>query len=123
MIYNYNKKLVGIAQHLRRNMTKEERHLWYVFLKKLPVTVNRQKNIGNFIVDFFIAKNRIVIELDGAGHEMSDNAENDAIRDCELNKLGITVLRYKNEDINKNFDMVCEDILEHLGLSASDIKQ
>ena len=52
MLYNYNKKLVSTAQTLRKNMTKEEKHLWYDFLKNLPVTVNRQKNIGNYIVDF-----------------------------------------------------------------------
>ncbi|MBQ2826585.1 MAG: DUF559 domain-containing protein, partial [Clostridia bacterium] len=64
MIYKYNKNLVSNAQALRKNMTPEEKHLWYDFLKKLPCTVNRQKNIGNFIVDFFIASKRIVIEID-----------------------------------------------------------
>ena len=54
MQYKYNKKLVTNAQELRKNMTPEEKHLWYDFLKKLPVTVNRQKNIGNYIVDFYI---------------------------------------------------------------------
>lgn len=61
MISNYNKKLVPIAQELRKNMTPEEKHLWYDFLKKLPITVNRQKNIGDYIVDFYIAKSNIVI--------------------------------------------------------------
>ena len=70
MIYNYNKKLVSTAQALRKRMTKEEKHLWYDFLKHLPVTVNRQKNIGNYIVDFFIAEKRVVIELDGSQHGM-----------------------------------------------------
>lgn len=65
MIYSYNKKLVSNARALRNNMTDEENHLWYDFLKKLPLTVNRQKNIGNYIVDFFIASKRIVIEIDG----------------------------------------------------------
>ena len=65
MIYSYNKKLVSNARALRNNMTDEENHHWYDFLKKLPLTVNRQKNIGNYIVDFFIASKRIVIEIDG----------------------------------------------------------
>ena len=66
MIYKYNKNLVSNAKKLRKNMTPEEKHLWYDFLKRLPITVNRQKNIGNFIVDFFIAEKRIVIEIDGS---------------------------------------------------------
>ena len=123
MIYNYNKKLVANSRSLRKNMTDEEKHLWYDFLKRLPVTVNRQKNIGNYIVDFFIASKRIVIEIDGAQHLMQENKEADDIRDSELRALGVTVLRYSNIDINRNFNTVCEDILSHLGLSASDLKQ
>ena len=64
----YNKKLVENARQLRKNMTPEERHLWYDFLKKLPVNVRRHHNIENYIVDFYIAKNKIVIELDGRQH-------------------------------------------------------
>ncbi len=56
MEYKYNKNLVSNAQELRKNMTPEEKKLWYRFLKRLPVTVNRQKNIGNYIVDFYIAQ-------------------------------------------------------------------
>ena len=114
MIYKYNKKLVSIAQALRKNMTDEEKHLWYDFLKKLPVVVNRQKNIGDYIVDFFISSKRIVIEIDGVQHEMPENKEADNKRDAELQKLGITVLRYTNHSINTNFNYVCEDILKHL---------
>ncbi len=121
MIYNYNKKLVKNAQILRKNMTPEEKHLWYDFLKKLPVTVNRQKNIGNYIVDFFIAEGRLVIELDGAQHEMPEHEKSDKERDEELKSLGIKVLRYTNKDINSNFDIVCNDIMQHLGLTASTI--
>jgi len=123
MIYNYNKKLVANSRSLRKNMTDEEKHLWYDFLKRLPVTVNRQKNIGNYIVDFFIASKRIVIEIDGAQHLMQENKEADIKRDADLRALGVTVLRYSNVDINGNFNTVCEDILSHLGLSASDLKQ
>ena len=123
MIYNYNKKLVANSRSLRKNMTVEEKHLWYDFLKRLPVTVHRQKNIGNYIVDFFIASKRIVIEIDGAQHLVQENKEADDIRDSELRALGVTVLRYSNIDINRNFNTVCEDILSHLGLSASDLKQ
>ena len=122
MIYRYNKNYVSLAQNLRKNMTPEEKHLWYDFLKKLPITVNRQKNIGNYIVDFFIAKNRIVIELDGMGHGFEENIEKDKIRDEDFNTLGITVLRYSNNDINQRFNSVCQDILLHLGLNEENIK-
>ena len=122
MIYNYNKKLVDTAQSLRKRMTDEEKHLWYDFLKRLPVTVNRQKNIGDFIVDFYIASARIVIELDGSGHNLPSNKDSDATRDAELEKLYITVLRYRNIDVNRNFNAVCNDILKHLGLSINDLK-
>ena len=103
-------------------MTDEEKHLWYDFLKRLPVTVNRQKNIGDFIVDFYIASARIVIELDGRGHNLPSNKKEDAERDAELEKLYITVLRYRNIDVNRNFNAVCNDILKHLGLSINDLK-
>ena len=116
MIYSYNKKLVPNARTLRKNMTDEEKHLWYDFLKELPVTVNRQKNIGNYIVDFFIASGRIVIEIDGSQHRLPHNKEADEKRDCELRSLGITVLRYSNTAVNESFDAVCRDILKYLDL-------
>ena len=122
MLYSYNKKLVSNAKVLRKNMTPEEKHLWYDFLLKLPLTVNRQKNIGSYIVDFFIAKKRVVIEIDGLQHNVPQNKENDKRRDAELNALGIKVLRYTNVSINKNFSVVCEDILNHLELSVEDMK-
>ncbi len=63
-----NSNLTEFSQNLRNNMTKEESHLWYDFLKKLPITVNRQKVIGRYIVDFYCAEAQIVIELDGSQH-------------------------------------------------------
>ena len=123
MTYKYNKNLVSTAQHLRNNMTAEEKHLWYDFLKKLPVTVNRQKNIGNYILDFFISSKRIAIEIDGAQHNMSEHKKADTKRDIDLTNLGITVLRYTNLDISKNFNAVCEDILKHLGLQPNVLKE
>ena len=121
MRFNYNKKLVSTAKALRRNMTKEEKHLWYDFLKKLPITVHRQKNIGDYIVDFFISDKNIVIEIDGRQHSMQENCEADKSRDNELFKLGITVLRYRNIDVNCNFNMVCQDILKHLEMDISEL--
>ncbi len=97
-------------------MTDEEKHLWYDFLKQLPLTVNRQKNIGRYIVDFYVAAKKIVIELDGIQHGIPENAEKDMARDTYLQKMGITVLRYSNTAIRQKFDDVCRDILVHLDL-------
>ncbi len=109
-----NKRLTASSQQLRKNMTKEERHLWYDFLKDLPMTVNRQKVIGNYIVDFYIASHKIVIELDGSQHYEENKIQEDKKRSEYLNSLGIKVLRYSNLDVNKNFRYVCEDILEKM---------
>ena len=109
-----NAKLTNISKMLRRNMTKEERRLWYDFLKKLPQTVNRQKVVGNYILDFYCAQAKIAIELDGSQHYEKDAREKDRVRDAFLNEQGIKVLRYTNIDINSNFDEVCYDILKHL---------
>ena len=121
MDYHYNQSLVPLAQELRKNMTDEEKRLWYDFLKKLPCSVNRQKVIGDYIVDFFIASKRIVIEIDGLQHKLPENKEKDTERDRNLNALGITVLRYTNKEINQNFHSVCEDILTKLNLKPSDL--
>ena len=113
-----NPKLRSNAQKLRREMTKEERRLWYDFLKRLPVTVNRQKVIGRYIVDFYYAAGRLAIELDGSQHFEDDGAAADRERDLALSGLGITVVRYSNDDVNRNFDGVCADILRRLGLAG-----
>jgi very-short-patch-repair endonuclease len=119
----HNKKLVPFAKDLRNNMTNAERKLWYLFLNRLPLTVNRQKNIGNYIIDFYIHSHMLAIEIDGRQHKLPEHKMSDAHRDKELEALGITVLRYANRDINRNFRAVCEDILRHLELEASDLKQ
>ena len=95
-------------------MTKEEKHLWYDFLKKLDVTVNRQKVIGNYIVDFCISSANLVIELDGSQHYEPDNKEYDRQRDDFLRSQGYTVLRFLNRDVSKNFDGVCAQINKYL---------
>ena len=97
-------------------MTKEERHLWYDFLKQLPVTVHRQKALGNYIVDFYIASHQIVIELDGSQHYETEHRKKDAQRDAYLTNTGCTVLRFSNADINLRFRDVCESILHHLNM-------
>ena len=114
----HNSKLTENAQILRKNMTNEEKHLWYDFFKKLSVTVKRQKVIGNYIVDFYIATCKIAVELDGSQHYEDGKIEKDKIRDEYLKNLGIKVLRYSNKDINQNFESVCQDILNNINTSS-----
>ncbi len=118
MNHTSNSKLTGISKVLRKNMTKEEKHLWYDFLKQLPQTVNRQKVIGKYIVNFYCASAKIVIELDGSQHYTEEGKQNDHERDAYLHQLGITVLRYSNLDIHENFDSVCADILRKIDTSS-----
>ena len=103
-------------------MTLEEKELWYKFLKRLPLNVRRQHNICDYIVDFYIAKNKIVIELDGAQHYDPQHKKDDSERDKKLSQWGITVLRYSNFDLNDNFDGVVRDILKNLNLTFNDLK-
>lgn len=119
----YNKKLVSNAKSLRKNMTPEEKRLWYDFLKRLPLNVRRQHNIGNYIVDFYIASKKVVIEIDGIQHTALENKAADTERDQTLALWGITVLRYSNISIHQNFNDVVADILKNLNLEFSDLKQ
>ena len=106
----YNKRLVPFAKQLRREMTKEERHLWYDFLRTYPVRFSRQKVLGNYIVDFYSAEARLVIELDGSQHYEPDALEQDAERTAFLEGYGLTIVRIPNNDVSKNFCGVCEYI-------------
>ena len=112
-----NVRLKRLSQTLRKNMTKEEKHLWYDFLKGLPVTVHRQKMIGDYIVDFYIASAALVIELDGSQHYEDAGRRSDQARDSFLCGEGLSVLRFSNLDINKNFDGVCQTILARLNIT------
>ena len=118
----YNKNLVSNARELRKNMTPEEKHLWYDFLKRLPLNVRRQHNIENYIVDFYIAEKKTVIEVDGKQHLSTEHKESDKNRDANLASWGILVLRYSNQSIRNNFNTVCADILKNLGLGFTDLK-
>ena len=110
MKYNHNKALVNVGRMLRKNMTKEERHLWYDFLKGHSVRFIRQKIIGNYIVDFYCAKASLVIELDGSQHYEEMVANKDAERTKYLESQGLKVIRIPNDEINRNFRGVCDFI-------------
>ena len=121
-MYPKNPKLLPAVRALRKNMTPEERHLWYDFLKGLPFTVKRQMNIENYILDFYIPSSKIAIEVDGNQHLEKGHYISDRIRDRRLRYWGITVLRYSNEDIRERFEWVTSDILERMGRDRSDPK-
>ena len=116
----YNKKLTSNSRQLRNNMTKEEKHLWFDFLKRLPINIHKQKVIGNYIVDFYVASCNVVIEVDGSQHYEESNKEKDIERDSYMNSHRIKVLRYSNYDVNYHFDRVCEDIRNNLGIRECD---
>ena len=118
----YNKKFVPNARTLRKNMTPEEKHLWYDFLKRLPLNVRRQHNIENYIVDFYIAEKKIVIEVDGRQHLLPEEKSADKQRDIVLSTWNIRVLRYSNDSIRNNFNAVVRDILKNLNLDVTDLK-
>jgi len=105
-----NKQLVPLARQLRKEMTKEERHLWYDFLRTYPVRFSRQKVLGKYIADFYSASAKLVIELDGSQHYERDNAEKDEQRTQFLQGYGLTVIRIPNNAITENFRGVCEYI-------------
>ncbi|MGM9588466.1 MAG: endonuclease domain-containing protein [Candidatus Limivicinus sp.] len=107
---DYNKENIPLAKALRKNMTPWERNLWYDFLRTYPVRFQRQKAIGNYIADFYCARARLVIELDGGGHYTAEQAEKDALRTKDLESMNLTVVRICNLDIDRNFRGVCEYI-------------
>ena len=121
-MYPYNKELTEYSKELRKNMTAEEKHLWYDFLKLLPVTVKRQYVVGNYILDFFIPNVNIAIELNGSQHYEPEAREADKKRDAELLSVGIKVIRYTNVQINRNFDGVMSDIMKTIGLKYEYLK-
>ena len=110
MDYKHNKALVPNAKNLRKNLTKEERHLWYDYLRTYPVKFLRQKIIGKYIVDFYCAKAKLIVELDGSQHYEEKGIEYDAERTAFLEQYGIRVLRIPNNEVTQNFRGVCEYI-------------
>ncbi len=105
-----NKTLTHFAQSLRKNMTKEERRLWYNFLSSYPIPFKRQKVLDKYIADFYCHKAKLVIEIDGSQHFSEEGLIYDEERTKFIEKYGIVVLRFTNIDINQRFDAVCECI-------------
>ena len=98
------------ARRLRREMTPQERKLWYLFLRKYPVKIYKQRIIGKFVVDFYCASAKLVIEIDGSQHYEEQGAAYDAERTAVLESYGLKIIRYSNRDIDGEFTAVCEEI-------------
>ena len=110
MDYKHNKSLVSNARALRKNLTKEERHLWYDFLRYCRPRFRRQEIIGNYIADFYCHQAKLAIELDGSQHTEPEAIAYDRARTAFLQKEGYRVLRISNLDVWKDFRAVCEAI-------------
>ena len=105
-----HKKLIGVAKVLRMEMTPQEKHLWYDFLRYYPMKIYKQRIIGRFIVDFYCASAKLVIEVDGSQHYEPQGIAYDEERSAFLSALDLVVLRVSNRDIDRNFRGVCEQI-------------
>ena len=109
----YNHNNIKFGNELRRNMTKEERHLWFDYLSTYKPRFYKQRLIGNYIADFYCAKARLVIELDGGQHyDEGDNQCNDRLRTEFFDSRNIEVIRFSNVDIWNNFEGVCSRVDE-----------
>ncbi len=118
----YNKDIIPTAKMLRKNMTKEEKHLWYDFLRTHPVRFSRQKVLGKYISDFYCAEAKLVIELDGSGHYTEGGRQSDEERTAFLKEYELTVIRISNTAIRKNFQGVCKYIDHILKQSLSQLR-
>ena len=99
----HNTKLTENAKSLRKNMTKEERYLWYDLLRAYPVRFLRQKVIDNYIVDFYCNEARLIIELDGSQHYEEKGLLKDKIRTEKIESRNLTVIRIPNNEVKNNF--------------------
>lgn len=106
----YHGNLIPFAKALRKGMTREEKHLWYDFLRDYPVKIYRQRTISGYIADFYCASAKLVIELDGGQHFEPEALAYDAGRTCVFENQGIQVIRFTNEQINNEFENVCDEI-------------
>ena len=107
---SYDSRNKPFAQELRREMTKQERHLWYDYLRTCSKTFRRQKQFGYYIVDFYCADCKLVIEIDGSQHYEPEEKAYDEARTAYLNGIGLQVVRFSNHDVDAHFDGVCATI-------------
>ena len=122
-----NNELLSIARSLRREMTPQERRLWFCFLKNYPVKFFKQRIIENYIVDFYCSPAKLVIEVDGSQHYDPEKMESDRKRSEVFQKYGLEVIRFSNREVNQYFDSVCESIhrtvINRIGQNPYEVKQ
>ena len=122
MDHKHNANLTPLAKDLRKNMTKEERHLWYDYLRGHPGRFSRQKVLGKYIADFYSAQAKIVIELDGSQHFDPEEMRKDQERTSFLEGYGLKIVRIPNNEVNENFRGVCEYLENLIEQSLSQLR-
>ena len=103
---------LDFARRLRREMTPQERHLWYDFLRYAPVKFYKQKPLGSYVLDFYCPSLALALEVDGSQHYENEGKQSDRERTAYLEQQGVSVLRFSNSDVNLRFPAVCEAILQ-----------
>ncbi len=113
---SYNKSLKQLSRNLRKNLTDAERLIWSKIRGKQlkGFQFYRQKIIGNYIVDFYCPKSKVVIEVDGSQHYSAEGKKKDCIRDDYMKGVGITVLRFSDREVLENLETVLEEIWRYL---------
>ena len=102
-----------LSQQLRKEATKEEDHLWYDYLRRYPVQFRRQVPVDRYILDFYCARAKLAVELDGAWHYEGDRPEYDRLRTAYLEQgYGIHVIRFADSELSRDFAGVCTAIDE-----------
>ena len=115
--------LLDRARQLRKDMTEQERRLWYTFLRDHPAKIYKQRVVGPYILDFYCPAAKLAIELDGSQHYTDGGLEYDQRRNEYLRDRGITVLHISNDDVNRHFDSVCEGIDAAIKAAAPEVRK
>ena len=123
MLRKHNKKLTPIAKKLRKEMTKQEKHLWYDFLRTYRPRFLRQKAVNKFVADFYCSKAKLIIELDGSQHYTEKGLLKDKKRTKILNTYGLKIIRFTNNEIDKHFEGVCMRIDTEVKQNLGEVQQ
>ena len=117
-----NNKMLEVARQLRREMTPQERKLWYLFLRDFPVKIYKQRIVGSFVVDFYCHAAKLVVEVDGGQHRTAQGRAYDQQRTLVFEKYGLSVPRFSNVDVERRFEWVCEQIAGEIVSRQASIK-
>ncbi|HEY4707427.1 MAG TPA: DUF559 domain-containing protein [Thermodesulfobacteriota bacterium] len=112
----YNPKLKTLSQELRKNMTDAEKAIWSRIKRKQlnGLQIYRQRIIGNYIVDFYCPKAKLVIEIDGGQHYTDEGIEKDRTRDRYMAEQGLKVIRFSDSEVLKDIEAVLISISEEI---------